>query len=76
MNTKKMQYLTTASRLRGVVAGLNKERNAVLIPTLEKAADLLTEVWDEYAKANGYDDIKVPTMENKDEPNQDLCGND
>lgn len=76
MDSKKLQYLTTASWLRGYVGSLNEYEHSALIHKLNQAADLLAETWDEYAKANGYEDIKVPTLESKDERNKDLCDND
>lgn len=77
MNAKKLQCLTTASWLRGYAGSLNEYEHSALIHRLNQAADLLAEAWDEYAKANGYDDIKVPTTESKyEQPKQDPCGNE
>ena len=66
MDSKKLQCLTTASWLRGYVGSLNEYEHGALIHKLNQASNLLTEVWDEYAKENGYEDIKVPTLESKD----------
>jgi hypothetical protein len=60
IDPKKLQCFTTASWLRGYVDSLDEYRNGPLIYKLHQAADLLEEQWDEYAVANGYQDIKVP----------------
>ena len=45
----KLQYYTTAHRLRGYAEGLiDKDRHSALIFTLEKAASLLEHAWDDY----------------------------
>ena len=67
MNAKKLQCLTTASWLRGYAGSLDEFKHSSLIHKLKQASDLLAETWDEYAKANGYEDIKVPVLENKHE---------
>ena len=63
MNAKKLQCLTTASWLRGYAGSLDEYNHSSLIHKLHQAADLLADTWDEYAQANGYEDIKVPTVE-------------
>ena len=62
MNPKKLQCLTTASWLRGYAATLDEHRYSALIHRMNQAADLLADAWDEYAQANGYEDIKVPDI--------------
>ena len=63
MNAKKLQCLTTAAWLRGYAGSLNEYTHSSVIHKMRQAADLLAETWDEYAKANGYEDIKVPVLE-------------
>lgn len=66
MNPKKLQCMTTAAWLRGYAATLDEFKHSALIHKMNQAADLLAEVWDEYAQANGFEDIKVPESgENK-----------
>jgi len=63
MNAEKLQCLTMASWLRGYVGSLDEYKHGALIHKLNQAADLLAKEWDEYARANGYEDIKVPGVE-------------
>jgi hypothetical protein len=49
-----------AHRLRGYAEGLDEYKHEALINMLINASLLLEESWDEYAVANGYQDIKVP----------------
>lgn len=63
MNAKKLQCFTMASWLRGYASSLDEYKHDALLFKLNIAADLLEDTWDEYAQANGYGDIKVPTVE-------------
>jgi hypothetical protein len=60
IDSRKLQYYTMAHRLRGYADGLDDNQNRQLIQMLRWSADMLEEAWDEYAVANGYQDIKVP----------------
>ena len=50
IDPKKLQYYTMSHRLRGFAEGLEAESNKYdsLIGTLNKAASLLEDAWDEY----------------------------
>ena len=49
---RKLQCYTTAARMRGFAEGLEDERHhEALINMLNKAADLLEEVWQEYLES-------------------------
>jgi hypothetical protein len=60
IDPKKLQCFTMAHRLRGYAEGLDEYKHEALINMLINASLLLEESWDEYAVANGYQDIKVP----------------
>jgi hypothetical protein len=60
IDAKKLQCFTTASWLRGYIDSLDEYKHEALIHKLHQAANLLEEQWDEYAVANGYQDVKVP----------------
>jgi hypothetical protein len=52
IDPKKLQCYTMAHRLRGYADGIvDKDRHDTLIHTLNKAAALLEDVWDEYQLA-------------------------
>ena len=53
----KIEYLTTASWLRGYADTLDETLHTPLIHKLNQAANLLQAVWDEYAKEIGYENI-------------------
>lgn len=50
-----LNYYTTAAWLRGFVSSFDKENkyNDAIINRLTLAAELLDEVWDQYAKKEG-----------------------
>jgi hypothetical protein len=50
MNARKLQCMTTAEWLRGYTATLNQDQDRALIHKMNQAAELLTEVWEEYLK--------------------------
>ena len=55
IDPKKLKYLTTASWLRGYADTLDPDLHTALIHKISQAANLLQQVWDEYAKENGYE---------------------
>ena len=66
MSPIKLQCMTTSSWLRGYASTLDEYKHSALIHKLNQAADLLADVWNEYAEANGFSEIKVPESgENK-----------
>jgi hypothetical protein len=48
IDARKLQYYTTAYRLRGYAEGLDEDRHEALVDMLMKAAKLLEEAWDDY----------------------------
>jgi hypothetical protein len=50
MNARKLQCMTTAEWLRGYTSTLDQDRHSSLIHKMNQAAELLTEVWEEYLK--------------------------
>ena len=60
MNATKLQCFTTASWLRGYASSLDEYKHQELIHKLNQAANLLAQMWEEYADANGYGDTSVP----------------
>jgi hypothetical protein len=50
MNARKLQCMTTAEWLRGYISTLDQDRHSSLIHKMNQAAELLTEVWEEYLK--------------------------
>jgi len=48
ISARKLQYYTTAYRLRGYAEGLDEARHEALVHMLMKAAMLLEEAWDDY----------------------------
>jgi hypothetical protein len=51
----KLQCLNTASWLRGYASTLSESTHSALIHRMNQAANLLQDVWDDYAKENGYE---------------------
>ena len=50
MNARMLQYATTAEWLRGYISTLDPDMNPALIHKMNQAADLLTDVWDDYVE--------------------------
>ena len=50
MNARKLQCMTTAEWLKGYASTLDKDQHPALIHKMNQAAELLTEVWEEYLK--------------------------
>lgn len=56
MDNNKLKYYTTAAWLRGYASSFDPDNKAAesIVYKLGLAAELLQEVWDEYANKEGY----------------------
>jgi hypothetical protein len=61
IDANKLNYYTMAHRLMGFADGLadsDDRRYDSTIHMLRKSAQMMADVWNEYAEASGYDPIK------------------
>lgn len=50
IDPNKLQYFTMAAWMRGYASGLDEDLHQTLIHKLNKAADMLDDVWNEHLK--------------------------